>query len=833
MRSEENNASEKLHLELQELRREYSTAKQYIRQKVNQLLTVMGTSPLRPEELDDETLIELDPIGIVSNSFVQILKHLKKTNEQLKETHDEITAIFDSAGMGILVLDRDMRILTCNKKIEDQFEINRDAISGMACHQLLCRRDDPVDCPSRKAMVTGKSSRMDMVLNGHHFDVVATPICDGEGAISRIVLVYMDTTERILAQENLRKSEERYRDLFENSTDLIQVLGADSSIRYANRAWQKTLGYGENEISRLSIFDIIHPECLDCGPEFKSVVCGYKEGRFETMFMTKGGEKISVEGNVSAVFEDGKFTGTRGIFRDITERKRVETLIAAEREQLAVTLRSIGDGVITTDIHGKVAMINKVAEQLTGWKQDDARGASITEVFNFVDEKTGERLTCPIEQVLETPMACELESNAVLLSRDGVKRLIANSVAPILDKDNSIIGTVVVFRDITEKKKLEERVIKSEKIESLGVLAGGIAHDFNNLLQGVFGYISLAKMVKDDKKKSFLALEQAEKALQMSVRLTNQLLTFSKGGKPLKKPLDLRSLIENAAKFALSGSCSEYRIVMDDLLWQTEADEGQISQVIQNIVLNADQAMPRGGRVDITARDIDSSAKGLPQGLRKGKYIEIAIKDSGIGIPEQHLGRIFDPYFTTKERGSGLGLATSYFIIKNHDGLIEAKSDVGKGTTFFIYLPAAAVTQKGVKDKPMTAAATTRTGRILVMDDEPVIRDVAGELIQALGHTVEFAEHGEEAVEKYNLARQAGKAFDVVILDLTIRGGKGGAETIQKLKEIDDNVKGIVSSGYSDNEMISHYREQGFKAVLKKPYNVDELRRVIDTQLSD
>ncbi len=791
----------------------------------------MGTSPLRAEELDDETLIELDPIGIVSESFVQVLKHLKKTNEQLKEAHNEITAIFDSAGMGILVLDRDLHILTCNKKIEDMFGIDRDAICGMACNQLLCRKDKPAECPSREAIATGKSCRMDIVLDSHHFDVVATPISGKEGAISRIVLVYMDMTEHILAQENLRKSEERYRDLFENSTDLIQVLGEDSSIRYVNRAWQETLGYGEDEISRLSIFDVVHPECVDCGPEFKSVVCGHKDGRFETMFITKGGEKISVEGNVSAVFEDGKFAGTRGIFRDITERKRVETLMAAEREQLAVTLRSIGDGVITTDIHGNVVLINKVAEQLTGWKQDAACGAPIKEVFNFADEKTGERLICPVERILETQMACDLESDAVLLSRNGTKRLIANSVAPILDKDNSIIGTVVVFRDVTEKKKLEDRVIKSEKIESLGVLAGGIAHDFNNLLQGVFGYISLAKMVRDDREKSLSALEQAEKALHMSVRLTNQLLTFSKGGKPLKKPLDLRLVIENAAKFALSGSRSDYRIATNDSLWLTEADEGQIGQVIQNIVMNADQAMPQGGHVEITARNIDFSVRGLPQGLRKDKYIEVAIKDSGIGIPKQYLDRIFDPYFTTKERGSGLGLATSYSIIKNHDGMIEAKSDAGKGTTFFIYLPATASIQKEVTDKPMAVAATMRTGRILMMDDEPVIRDVAGELIKALGHTVEFAVHGEEAVEKYKLARQADNAFDIVILDLTIRGGMGGAETIQKLLKIDDNVKAVVSSGYSDNAMISHYRKQGFKAVLKKPYNVDELREVINKQL--
>jgi CheY-like chemotaxis protein len=379
---------------------------------------------------------------------------------------------------------------------------------------------------------------------------------------------------------------------------------------------------------------------------------------------------------------------------------------------------------------------------------------------------------------------------------------------------------------------LQEERLKTQKLEAIGMLAGGIAHDFNNLLQGVFGYISLAKLTADDRDKSISSLEEAEKALHMSVKLTNQLLTFSKGGKPVKKSLDLGPVIENATKFAVSGSRTDYQLDIDSELWSVEADEGQIGQVIQNIVLNADQAMPMGGTVSIAARNVHAPGPAIPVQLKPGVYTEVSIRDNGLGIPEQYLPRIFDPYFTTKEKGSGLGLATSYSIIKNHSGFIDVKSEMGKGSTFFIYLPAIASGQKTEPLQPSAVTASARNGKVLLMDDEQVVRDVAGELIKALGHEVEFAAHGTEAVKKYQSAQQTGKPFNVVILDLTIRGGMGGIETLKKLKETDPEVKGIVSSGYSDDSVLSEYRKQGFVAVLKKPYTINGLRATLDGVLN-
>jgi len=369
--------------------------------------------------------------------------------------------------------------------------------------------------------------------------------------------------------------------------------------------------------------------------------------------------------------------------------------------------------------------------------------------------------------------------------------------------------------------------LKTQKIESIGTLAGGIAHDFNNLLQGVFGYISMAKLTYDQKEKSLAMLEQAEKALHQSVNLTSQLLTFSKGGKPLKKVIDLRPVIENAVKFALSGSRATAELQFADDLRPADADAGQIGQVVQNLVLNADQAMPEGGAVRISVGN--APVTGLPHNLAAGNYVMMIIRDSGVGIPQQYLKKIFDPYFTTKEKGSGLGLATSYSIVKNHGGALEVASDIGKGSTFTVYLPAS---ERAVAATVSPAhAACVRSCRVLVMDDEEMVRKVTYQLLTGLGHEVELAGHGEEAISKYRQAMESGRPFDIVILDLTIRGGMGGAETMQKLREIDPGVKAIVSSGYSDDDVVANYRANGFAAFLKKPYDLTGLQATLNELL--
>jgi PAS domain S-box-containing protein len=393
-------------------------------------------------------------------------------------------------------------------------------------------------------------------------------------------------------------------------------------------------------------------------------------------------------------------------------------------------------------------------------------------------------------------------------------------------------------QDITEQKWTamqleikEEQIRRVQKLEAVGTLAGGIAHDFNNLLQGVFGYISMAKLNIDQRQKSLDMLEQAEKALHMSVNLTSQLLTFSKGGKPLIKRINPQPVIENAVKFALSGSKIDCKFECNEALWSVDADEGQIGQVVQNIALNAEQAMPMGGTLTITADNLRVAQKRISPVLSDGNYIVIIFKDNGIGIPEEYLPRIFDPYFTTKDKGSGLGLAISYSIIKNHGGIIEVCSEMGKGSTFSVWLPAIEGSEDKVEPLPVLESAV-RKGRILLMDDDELVRDITGNMIRSLGHEVEFAEDGEEAIAKYQESVLQGSRFDVVILDLTIRGGMGGERAIEYLLKTDPAIKAVLSSGYADSSAVSDFEALGFRGCLSKPYTINELNDALNNLLN-
>lgn len=822
---------ERLLRENEDLRQRYSVSIQYIRAKVNQLLTVMGTAPLRPEELDDKTLIELDPIGIISSSFGLILQHLHETNEELKSAKDEIQAIFDAAGMGILVIDRSMKVLASNVRLKEQFFPEQDTVEGFRCYEAICSLSDVGrDCPFLQIFEDGRSVRqVPWQLKGRYYNVVGTPIRT-MGGISRIVICYMDITERILAEEALRKSEEKYRDLFENANDLIQSVGSDGSFQYVNRAWMKTMGYGPEEVSSLTIFDVIHPECSECSSEFRSVVFGEKEGRIETRFLTKDRREIIVEGNINTVFEGGKQLGTRGIFRDITERKKAEEVLAAERERLAVTLRSIGDGVITTDMDGRITLMNKMAEQFTGWLQEEAAGRLITDVFRIINEETRDCSDNPVEKVLREGSITELTGNTMLISRSGIERLISDSVAPIMDSHSRIIGTVLVFRDITERRKMQERLLNAEKIESLGVLAGGIAHDFNNLLNAIMGNIDLAMLSAGEGAEISECLERADKATLRARDLTTQLLTFSRGGAPIRKAASITDLIRDSADFALRGSNSRSLFFFAVDLYKADIDEGQISQVVNNLVLNAAQAMPKGGTVRISADNVEITPVSAGE-LKPGAYVRITVSDEGTGITREHLKRIFEPYFTTKAKGSGLGLATSYSIVRSHEGSIEVESEIGKGTTMRVYLPAA-LTAEAEGFMPSPPARSSGAGRVLVMDDEEAIRKTTGLMLKRLGYDAELAADGKEAAARYEQALRQGRRFDIVIMDLTIPGGTGGKEAMARLLEIDPLVKGIVSSGYSSDAIMANYRQNGFAAVLAKPYRSSDLAAALQKALA-
>ena len=375
--------------------------------------------------------------------------------------------------------------------------------------------------------------------------------------------------------------------------------------------------------------------------------------------------------------------------------------------------------------------------------------------------------------------------------------------------------------------------MKIQKLESIGVLAGGIAHDFNNVLTAILGNISLARMHAEAERASdkiTKRLADAERISMQAKDLTQQLLTFARGGAPIKKASSIAELLSDSAAFASRGSNVRCEFSIPGNLWAVEIDEGQMNQVISNIIINATQATPDGGVIKLHAENLTvESGDVLP--LEEGKYVRVSVEDQGVGIPEEHLQKIFDPYFTTKQKGSGLGLATSYSIIRQHDGHITAESQVGVGTIFHIYLPAfpgEKLIKEGVEEEPIAGV-----GRILVMDDEKHIRDLAAEILSSIGYEVTTTIDGAEAIELCIEAVESGNPFDVVIMDLTIPGGMGGKQTVRKLMEIDPEVKAIVSSGYSNDPVMADFREYGFKGVIAKPYEIRELSQVIHKAMVD
>ncbi len=694
-------------------------------------------------------------------------------------------------------------------------------------------------------------------------------VYDENGEPVAVEGIFRDISERKHAEELLRLSEEKYRSLMENLNVGVFRVAPDGDGQFidVNQAYTEILGYDKKQdVLKLKVsdtyFDIDDRRKL----REKLLQQGFLKNE-EVTLKRKDGTPIIVSDTGKALYDaDGKLLYFDGVIEDITERKQIEEellkyrlhleelveerteelkntnqhlqmeiaerksieeSLAAEKERLAVTLRSIGDGVITAGTDGIIVLINKVAESLTGWTQEEAVGSPLHEVFNIISEKTRESCENPVDRVLREGAVVGLGNNTVLIARDGTERVIADSGAPIRDRMSEIIGVVLVFRDITEKRRLEQDMMRTQKLESISILAGGIAHDFNNILTAILSNANLARMYTEDAK-IIEKLAQIEKASSQAKDLTQQLLTFSKGGAPVRKTTSISGLIRDSASFALRGSNVRCHFYIPADLWFVDVDEGQISQVINNLIINADQAMPEGGIVRVQAENVYVEEGVLP--VNEGQYVKISITDQGIGIPEKYLQKIFDPYFTTKQRGSGLGLSTSYSIIKHHDGYIDVESETGAGTTFHMYLPASE--RREEKEEKKRGEPVLGQGKILLMDDEAFVRDAASEILQYLGYTVEVAEDGKEAIDLYKKALED-TPFDAIIMDLTIAGGMGGKEAIQTLQEFDPEVKAIVSSGYSTDPVMADYRKYGFRGVVTKPYSIEELSITLHRVLTE
>jgi PAS domain S-box-containing protein len=657
--------------------------------------------------------------------------------------------------------------------------------------------------------------------------------------------------KRRRAEQSLERSKERYKSILEDLPDLICRYKPDTTITFVNDAYARYFGRPEGELLGTSFLVLIPQESHAYVRE--KIASLNRNNPFITMehgVITPDGQRRWQVWTDRALFDSsGMLTEIQSIGRDITEQKIAGEAQENSRRFLQTIMDGVSEPIIVVGDNYRIRMMNKAAREFSGSADKAEFCYEVSHGRKDVCDHT--HICCPLDMVRKSGKQ-EIITHYHRRS-DGAKRLIEIIASPFWGADGTFQGIIQLQRDITEHKKMENELIKIQKLESLGVLAGGLAHDFNNLLTAILGNINLARIMAGPDRKTADVLADAETAAIRAKDLTYQLLTFSKGGKPVLNIAGLGNVIKETAQLTLSGSNIDSEFIVPDDLWPVEADTGQMSQVFHNIVLNAREAMPEGGLVTISAEN-RIIGKNNALSLNQGRYIMISFEDRGRGIPDEVLQNIFDPYFTTKEmgpqKGMGLGLSICYSIVKNHHGLISVTSREGMGTTVYIWLPASPIQDLGEKEIsgrmketrdaiPVEGAvfreepATYNGRRILVMDDEKMLRDVLTQMLHKLDFQVDAAVTGEEALALYRSALQTSATYDAVILDLTVKGGMGGAETFRQLQALDPDVKAIISSGYSKDPVIEQFRTHGFAGILLKPYNMNDLARMLEAVLSE
>lgn len=634
-----------------------------------------------------------------------------------------------------------------------------------------------------------------------------------------VLLPAPDITGTKQTERALKESEELYRNLFENAPIGLGIVDDDGNLVAFNDAMLRPSGYCAEDIAASR-----HKAHLYYEPEDEARIKELlnRQGflhNHESRFKRKDGEFFTALLSLTRVRYRGR-PHWHAMIEDITERKRTEEELREREELYRSLIDTSPDAIILSDLDGKLLMISKRGADLYG--SDDLDEIVGKNGFEFIAPGQRKNARLFVQNLLESGSIHNIEYK--LARKDGTPFVAEISASVVPDKEGKPKYLLAVVTDITERKQMEEELLRAKKLESIGILAGGIAHDFNNILTAILGNISMARSQTGENDPLQERLTEAEKASILAKNLTQKLLTFSKGGDPVKKIASIGELIADSVCMALTGSNIRCDCSITSDPWPVEVDEDQMRQVLSNLIINASQSMPGGGSISVNAENIEVDSKS-PLPLGEGRYVRISVEDQGTGIPQENLQKIFDPYFTTRTEGSGLGLATTYFIIKKHGGHITVESKVGAGTIFHIYLPAAQGRISSITKGRQELCAGK--GRILVVDDEKMIRNVLRKMLEHLGYRAEFASSGEKAIELYIRAMECNAPFHAVILDLTIPCGMGGKETVGELLRIDPGVRAIASSGYSNDPVMSDHKNFGFKGVISKPYSIEELSNIL------
>ena len=651
------------------------------------------------------------------------------------------------------------------------------------------------------------------------------------GKIERIAGVHLDISERKEMEDASVESEERLHALSGVGPLGAFDLNFTTGHHWFSPAWKRLLGYAPEELadSPDTLADALHPE---------EATAGLRE-----FFLTQHpGQPVCIH-LCRLRHKDGTYLWTLGGFHRQVSRKRellrvigFHALLPSELPAvggralplglLAAALAEVHEGVVLIDAAGRIVFATDKAALLLRQTPEELRGHPLVEAMPLMHRTSGQATEFPLSRLLELGEAMALNNEYALARADGTApEPLAFSARPVSEATGRIVGAAIVFRNPGEMTLTPEELVKSNRFESLGVLAGGIAHDFNNLLTTILGGISLARDNRD-----YSRLEDSEHACLAAKGLTKQLLTFARGGTAVQTVLAPITVLKETARVAAAGASTEVTVEVAPSTANVLGDRAQLLQVFQNLVVNAIQAMPEGrpGHIKIRAANAALAADQVPP-LAAGNYVQFEVEDDGCGIPPENLQKIFDAFFTTKKHGTGLGLATVMQVVRRHGGQVGVESTVGTGTTFTIFLPQAA--QPAAVEARRAPTLRFGTGRILFMDDDDKICELTGGMLESLEYKYDIVKKGEEALALYKRYLNIGRPYDAVIMDLTIIGGQGGEATFKQLLELDPDVRAIAASGYDSEEMAKQYLDMGFCGYLTKPYRLSDLGRILKTVL--
>lgn len=775
------------------------------------------------EELEKRVL-ELENKSLKQSSFEQALR----------ESEELLKATIEATADGILVVDENGKVLHANKRFAQIWNIPNELIETKDDKKLLDYVLDQLLYPNEfltkvQELYHSIDEDFDMIhfKNGQILERKSCPLMKNE-EISGRVWSFRDATEQKQAMQALQRSEERHRIYFENISDVIFSIDPDFRIINISPSVERILGYKPDEMIGKPIQDlnVLDPDSLE--KAFSDMMKVFSEERIplsQYEFISKDGTRKFGEVSANPLIRDGKVAAMISVARDITERKRIEDALKQSEEKYRIVLEANPDPVVVYDMEGKVTYFNMAFTNVFGWTLEECFGKSM-DVFVPTDAWPETRMM--INKVLSGENFSGIETRRY--TKEGNIIPVGISGAIYRDKNGNPMGSVINLRDISEQKELEMQFQQAQKMDAIGTLAGGIAHDFNNLLMGIQGCTSLMSFDIDSNNPNVEYLNRIENYIKNASSLTKQLLGFARRGKYEIKPTDVNDIVNKSSEmFGRTKKEITIHKKFHPDIWTVEVDQPQIEQVLLNLYVNAWQAMSGTGDLYLqTENTILNDNDVRPYGLNSGRYVKISVTDTGVGIDEAIQNRIFDPFFTTKEvsRGTGLGLASVYGIIKNHSGIINANSKKGEGATFNIFLPASE--KKIFKEKMIQKEILMGSETVLLVDDEDMILDVGRDLLEKLGYEVLTVKSGIEAIEIY---RTNQKKIDIVILDM-VMPKMGGGDTYEKLRDIDPAVKVLLSSGYSIDGQASKILSRGCDGFIQKPFDIKslslEIRKILD-----